>query len=96
MLDQLLARAQAAGEVRADVSAMDVLMLLKGVCEAAAAFQHLDPQIVERQLDLVRAALSPPTTAADAARPPPHPRRSPGRVRARRSVAECGPRPQTA
>jgi AcrR family transcriptional regulator len=59
VLGQLLARAQAAGEVRPDVAAFDVLMLLKGICETAAAFQQLDPQISERQLDLVRAALSP-------------------------------------
>jgi AcrR family transcriptional regulator len=62
VLGQLLARAQEAGEVRADVGAFDVLMLLKGTCETAAAFQQLDPQISERQLDLVRAALSPPAT----------------------------------
>jgi AcrR family transcriptional regulator len=59
VLGRLLARAQDAGEVRPDVGAFDVLMLLKGICETAAAFQHLDPQISERQLDLVRAALSP-------------------------------------
>jgi AcrR family transcriptional regulator len=58
VLDQLLTRAQAAGTVRADVSAVDVLMLLKGVCEVAAAFAHVEPGIVERQLDLVRAAVS--------------------------------------
>lgn len=62
VLGRLLARAQAAGEVRADVGAFDVLMLLKGICEAAAAFQQMDPQISERQLDLIRAALSPPAT----------------------------------
>jgi AcrR family transcriptional regulator len=60
VLGQLLSRAQDAGEVRTDVAAFDVLMLLKGICETAAAFQQLDPQISERQLDLVRAALSPP------------------------------------
>jgi hypothetical protein len=48
--------------VRTDVGAFDVLMLLKGICETAAAFQQLDPQISERQLDLIRAALSPPAT----------------------------------
>jgi len=37
-------------------------MLLKGICETAAAFQQMDPQISERQLDLIRAALSPPAT----------------------------------
>jgi hypothetical protein len=28
------------------------------VCQVASAFQHLDPEIAERQLDLVRTALS--------------------------------------
>ncbi len=58
-LDELLTRAKEAGAVRSDVGAMDVLMLLKGVFEAAAAFAGSDPSIVPRQLDLVRAAISP-------------------------------------
>jgi hypothetical protein len=57
-LDELLTRAKDAGAVRSDVGAMDVLMLLKGVCEAATAFAGSDPAIVPRQLDLVRAAIS--------------------------------------
>jgi hypothetical protein len=57
-LDQLLSRAKAAGAVRSDVGAIDVLMLLKGVCEATTAFAHVQPEIVARQLDLVRAAVS--------------------------------------
>ncbi len=52
-----------AGAVRPDVRALDVLLLIKGVCETAAAFQQLDPRISERHLDLVRAALAPPATA---------------------------------
>jgi AcrR family transcriptional regulator len=62
VLDALLARAQEAGAVRPDIKALDVLLLLKGVCETAAAFQQLEPQISERHLDLVRAALAPPAT----------------------------------
>jgi AcrR family transcriptional regulator len=58
VLDQLLVRAQAAGAARADVGALDVLMLVKGVCQAASAFAHLDPDIAHRHLDLIRAALS--------------------------------------
>ncbi len=58
-LDALLARAQAAGVVREDVSALDVLMLLKGVCQAAGAFSHIDPGIMRRQFDLVLASLRP-------------------------------------
>jgi AcrR family transcriptional regulator len=60
VLDTLLARAQGAGAARSDVGAMDVVMLLKGVCQAATAFAHIDPGIAARQLDLVRAALTPP------------------------------------
>lgn len=63
VLDQLLVRAQAAGTVRGDVGALDVLMLVKGVCQAASAFQHLDPDIAQRHLDLIRAALSTPHSA---------------------------------
>jgi AcrR family transcriptional regulator len=62
VVDALLTRAQRAGAVRPDVKALDVLMLVKGVCETAAQFQQLDPQIAERHLDLVRAALMPPAT----------------------------------
>jgi AcrR family transcriptional regulator len=60
VLEQLLTRAQEAGAVRADVGAMDVLMLLKGVCEVAGAFSQIDAGLVERQLDLMRSALSVP------------------------------------
>jgi AcrR family transcriptional regulator len=62
VIDALLTRAQDAGAVRHDVKALDVLMLLKGVCETAVQFQDLDPRISERHLDLVRAALAPPVT----------------------------------
>jgi AcrR family transcriptional regulator len=57
VLGDLLARAQAAGLVRQDIGAMDVLMLFKGVCEAASSYAHLDSQIIPRHLDLLRAAL---------------------------------------
>ncbi len=56
--DLLLRRAQEAGAVRADIGAVDVLMMVKGVCEAARAFSHVDPEIGMRQLDLVRAAIT--------------------------------------
>lgn len=59
VLDALLTRAKQTGAVRDDVTAIDVLMLFKGVCEAASAFAHIEPGMVARQLDLVRAALSP-------------------------------------
>ena len=57
-IEDLLTRAKDAGAVRSDVGAMDVLMLVKGVCEAASAFASSEPGIVPRQLDLVRAAVS--------------------------------------
>jgi AcrR family transcriptional regulator len=56
-MEDLLTRAKEAGAVRSDVGAMDVLMLLKGVFEAATAFSGSD-SMVPRQLDLVRAAIS--------------------------------------
>jgi AcrR family transcriptional regulator len=62
VLDQLLLRGQEAGEVRDDVGALDLLMMFKGVCEAARPFN--DPGIAARQLELVRAALRP-VAAAD-------------------------------
>ncbi len=62
-IEDLLTRAKEAGAVRRDVGAMDVLMLVKGVCEAASAFASSEPGIVTRQLDLVRAACS--ATAAE-------------------------------
>jgi hypothetical protein len=39
---------------------LDVLMLVKGVCEAASALSTTEPGIVGRQLDLVRSAISAP------------------------------------
>jgi AcrR family transcriptional regulator len=61
-LEALLQRAQDAGAIRADVGALDVLMLTKGVCQAAMSFHQVDPEISERQLDLVRSALMPPAS----------------------------------
>lgn len=58
VLGELVARAQQSGAVRPDVGALDVMMLTKGVCQSASAFQHLDTDIAARQLDLVRTALS--------------------------------------
>jgi AcrR family transcriptional regulator len=62
MLDALVRRAQAAGQVRDDISAVDVLMMVKGVCEATTSFQHVNPDVTLRQLDLVRSAISAPGT----------------------------------
>jgi AcrR family transcriptional regulator len=57
-IEELLTRAKEAGAVRGDVAAMDVLLLLKGVFEAASALASSEPGMVARQLDLVRAAIS--------------------------------------
>lgn len=58
VMDRLLGRAQEAGAVREDVSAVDLVMMVKGMFEAARSFQHLDPDVGRRQLDLLRAAIS--------------------------------------
>jgi AcrR family transcriptional regulator len=63
MLDALVRKAQAAGTVRDDISAVDVLMLIKGVCEAISSFQHVNPDVALRQLDLIRSAISAPGAA---------------------------------
>jgi AcrR family transcriptional regulator len=63
MLDALVRKAQAAGAVRDDISAVDVLMMVKGVCEAVSSFQHVNPDVALRQLDLIRSAISMPGTA---------------------------------
>ncbi len=65
VFDRLVARAQDEGTVRTDVSVVDVMMMIKGACEAVSAYHHLDPEITMRQLDLVRAAITP----AEAQRP---------------------------
>jgi AcrR family transcriptional regulator len=58
VLDRLLVRAQAGGTVRADIGAMDLLFMFKGACAAATAYAHIDPGIIDRQLDLVRAGIA--------------------------------------
>jgi AcrR family transcriptional regulator len=60
VLEELVIRAQAAGAVRPDVSGVDVLLMVKGVCEMTQAFRHIDPDIPMRQLDLVKAAITAP------------------------------------
>jgi AcrR family transcriptional regulator len=78
VLDMLLIRAQAAGTVRPDLGALDVLMLFKGMCEAARLFPQDDPEATDRLTDLFCAALLPSgqklrgrtPTLADLALPP--------------------------
>jgi AcrR family transcriptional regulator len=59
-VDALLERAQAEGAVRSDVGALDVLMLVKGACQAASAFSHIDPDLARRQLDHALGSLRAP------------------------------------
>ena len=59
VVGRLLPRAQEAGAVRGDVGAMDMLMMLKGACAAAAAYARVDPAAIERHLDLIRASVRP-------------------------------------
>ncbi len=58
VIDQLLVRAQKEGIVRRDIGAMDVMMLFKGACVAATSFAHLDPSMIDRHLDLLRASIT--------------------------------------
>jgi AcrR family transcriptional regulator len=58
VLDQLVTRAQKEGSVRRDIGAMDVLMLVKGVCAAATAFARIDPALIDRHMDLLRASIT--------------------------------------
>jgi AcrR family transcriptional regulator len=61
-LDALLRRAQEEGRIRRDIGALDVLMMTKGVCQTTGSLRHVDPDIANRQFDLVRAALSAPSS----------------------------------
>src|SRR5262249_7641342 len=58
LLDQLVSRAQREGTVRPDIGAMDVMMLLKGLCSAATAFAHVDSTLIDRQMALARAGIT--------------------------------------
>jgi AcrR family transcriptional regulator len=58
VVDRLVVRAQKQGSVRGDIGAMDVLMLFKGACVASTAFAHLDPTLIDRHLDLLRASIT--------------------------------------
>jgi AcrR family transcriptional regulator len=60
VLEALVSRARDAGVLRSDVVAVDVLMLIKGMCEAMRSFSHLDPAVGVRQLDLLWSAIAAP------------------------------------
>lgn len=63
-VDRLLARAKAAGEIRADVNAYDVSVLLMSVAHAGLLTESLAPGAWKRYLDIVLDGLRP-----DGARP---------------------------
>ncbi len=63
MLEEILVRAQAVGAIRADVSAVDVMLAIKGVCEVQRLFPGLPQDIGRRQLELIKAGLSPHASA---------------------------------
>lgn len=60
LLEALLERGRRVGSIRPEATAVDLMMLVKGLCMRPAAEQPLAPETVRRHLDLVRAALSTP------------------------------------
>ena len=69
-IERLVTRAQEAGQLRTDVSAVDVMVLTKGVAAASAPLQGAKPRIWRRYLDLVRDALRPESAQPLDGRPP--------------------------
>jgi hypothetical protein len=57
LIGDLLERGKRAGSVRPDVSAVDVLMLVKGVCSAASAIEVSD-DVLNRHTALVLGAIA--------------------------------------
>jgi AcrR family transcriptional regulator len=63
VLDELLDAGKRAGTVRPEVGALDVMMMVKGVCAAASALGDAGLDAVERHVDLICAAISTPAQA---------------------------------
>lgn len=63
-VERVLERAQAAGEVRRDVTSEDIPVLLSAVAQAGLSLEHVTPGIWRRYLDLALDGLHP-----DGARP---------------------------
>lgn len=57
-IERLLRRAQETGQVRADIGAMDLMMMFKGACTAATAYAQVEPAFIDRHLDLIRASVT--------------------------------------
>ncbi len=65
VLDGLIAADHAAGTVRGDIGAFDLLMLIKGVCKVAVDLSGAEGQrALARQLTLIRSAISTGGAAA--------------------------------
>jgi AcrR family transcriptional regulator len=56
---RLLERAQAAGAVRADVTAVDIMLLTGSICEAVSRMHGVLPDLWRRYLDLIVDGLRP-------------------------------------
>jgi hypothetical protein len=63
VLDELLDAGKRAGSVRPEIGALDVMMLVKGICAAMSSLGEHGGEIVERYVDLVCAAISTPARA---------------------------------
>ena len=69
LLDELLQAGKQAGTVRAEVGAVDVLLLTKGVCSAADALES-SPEMLDRHLALITAAIATPGYEVSLGAPP--------------------------
>lgn len=69
-VERLLDRAKAAGEVREDVTAQDIPVLLLGVAHAGLALEHEAPGLWRRYLDLTLDGLRPEGARPLSRRPP--------------------------
>ena len=70
LLDELLDAGKRAGTVRPEIGAVDVMLLTKGVCSAADQLEA-SPELLDRHLALVTAAISAPGYALPLAGPTP-------------------------
>ena len=70
LLDELLDAGKRAGTVRPEIGAVDVMLLTKGICSAAAQLEA-SPELLERHLALVTAAIATPGHAAPLTGPTP-------------------------
>jgi len=60
LLAEALRRSQAAGSVRPEITPMDVMMLMKGICMNPIFEADPSSELMTRQIELIRAAISTP------------------------------------